>query len=219
MDFARARRTMVDTQIRVNDVTDPTIIEALLAVPREDFVPESRRELAYLDDDLPVVEPEHGKPGRYLMEPMILAKMLQAANLTPDGKVLHIGAATGYTSAVLARLVAHVTAVEEDSALAAVARDKLAGATVTVIEGPHAEGAAAGAPYDVILIEGSVERVPDGLFGQLAEGGRLVAVVGQGRAAKCIVYTQLNGETSALPVFDAALPPLPGFWVPCGFVF
>lgn len=219
MDFARARRTMVDTQIRVNDVTDPAIIDALLAVPREDFVPDSRRVLAYLDDDLPVIEPTHGKPGRYLMEPMVLAKMLQAAGLAPDSRVLHVGAATGYTTAVLARLAAQVTAVEEDASLAAIARDKLAGTHVTLVEGPHADGASARAPFDVILAEGSVEVIPEVLFTQLAEGGRLVAVVGRGRSAKCVVHTRRNGETSALPVFDAALPPLPGFSAPHGFVF
>lgn len=220
MDFARARRTMVDTQIRVNDVTDARIIEALLAVPREDFVPEARRTLAYLDDDLPVVEAAAGRPARYLVEPMILAKMLQTAAIEPEASVLDIGAASGYSTAVLARLAGSVTAVEEDEGLAASARAALASSqNVTLVQGPLAAGAPAHQPFDVILVEGAVEVVPDALLAQLKDGGRLVAVVGTGRAAKCLVHTNRGGEISARPVFDAAIPPLPGFAAHRGFVF
>jgi protein-L-isoaspartate(D-aspartate) O-methyltransferase len=217
MDFERARRTMVDTQIRVNDVTDAGIIDALMAVPREQFVPEQRRALAYLDDDVPVSE---GAAPRYLVEPMILAKLLQIADIDPAANVLDVGPATGYSSAVLARLAARVTAVEQDPALAAAAKAALAGAgNVTVVEGPLAAGAPAGAPYDVIILQGSVETVPEALLSQLAEAGRLVAVVGRGRAAKCLVHVRRDGEVSVRPGFDAAIPPLPGFAAAPGFVF
>ncbi|QCI68810.1 protein-L-isoaspartate O-methyltransferase family protein [Phreatobacter stygius] len=220
IDFARARRTMVDTQIRVNDVTDGRIIEALMAVPREAFVPEARRELAYIDDDVAVSEASNGKPARYLIELMVLAKMVHAAAIGPADSVLDIGVTTGYSAAVLARLAAKVVAVEEDETLAAAARQALAASgNVTVVAGALAEGAPQQGPYDVILLEGAVEAVPEALFGQMKEGGRLVAVVGSGRAAKCLVHTRISGEISARPIFDAAIPPLPGFAAARGFVF
>jgi protein-L-isoaspartate(D-aspartate) O-methyltransferase len=220
MDFERARRTMVDTQIRVNDVTDARIIEALMAVPREAFVPEHRRALAYLDDDLAVVEAAPGRVARFLIEPMILARMLQAAGMGPESRVLDVGPATGYSTAVLARMAGVVTAVEADPALAAAAKAALADlANVAVVEGALEAGHAAGGPYDAILIEGSVDKVPDALTSQLAPGGRLVAVVGRGRAAKCLVHTRIGDEISARPAFDAAIPPLPGFSAAPGFVF
>lgn len=218
IDFARARRTMVDTQIRVNDVTDARIIDALSVVPRETFVPGSRRELAYLDDDALVSE--EGSAPRYLIEPMVLAKMIQAAAIEPGESVLDVGTATGYSAAVLAEIAAKVVALEEDAALAAAARTNLAGnSNVEVAEGPLASGAAAKGPFDVILLQGSAEVIPGALTDQLAEGGRLVAVVGLGRSAKCLVHTRLGGEISVRQVFDTALPLLPGFAAARGFVF
>lgn len=220
IDFARARRTMIDTQVRVNDVTDGRVVAALMAVPREDFVPAARRELAYIDDDIAVSEAAPGKPARYLIELMVLAKMLHAAGIQPEDKVLDIGVATGYSAAVLAELAATVVAVEEDEALVAAARTALAGrANVTVHAGPLAAGAPASGPYDVVLLEGAVEAVPQALLDQLKDGGRLVAVVGAGRAAKCLVHSRIGQEISARPIFDAAIPALPGFAAPRGFVF
>lgn len=219
MDFARARRTMVDTQIRVNDVTDSRIIDALMDVPRENFVPDSRRALAYLDDDLPVNESGEG-PARHLIEPMVLAKMFHAAAIRPDETVLDVGVATGYSAAILAHLAAHVVALEEDTALAATARSLLAPqANVAVVEGPLVDGASQRGPFDVIVLEGAVEVVPANLLKQLRQGGRLVAVVGRGRAAKCMVHTLRDDEVSVRPVFDAAIPALPGFEAPKAFVF
>lgn len=216
MDFARARRTMVDTQIRVNDVTDTRIVNALMAVPREDFVPDSLKALAYLDDDIAL----GGEPARYLIETMVLARMIQTAAVGEQDRVLDVGAATGYSSAVLGRIAAEVVALEQDGALVGVARGTLAGdANVTVVEGPLTGGAAAKAPFDVIVVEGAVEQVPPALLDQLAEGGRLVAVVGHGRAAKCLVHTRIGAEISIRQAFDAAIPPLPGFEKPRGFVF
>jgi protein-L-isoaspartate(D-aspartate) O-methyltransferase len=220
MDFARARRTMVDTQIRVNDVTDSRIIDALMDVPRENFVPESRRVLAYLDDDLPVSEGGEGRSARHLLEPMVLAKMLHAAAIKPDDAVLDIGIATGYSAAIIAHLAARVVALEEDATLVATARSLLAPQTnVTVVEGPLADGASQRGPFDVIVLEGAVDVVPAGLLKQLRQGGRLVAVVGRGRAAKCLVHTLRDDEVSVRPVFDAAIPALPGFEAPRNFVF
>lgn len=220
IDYARARRTMVDTQIRVNDVTDARIVEALMAVPRETFVPEARRALAYLDDDLPLNDPSPGAAARYLMEPMVFARMLQAAAIGESDRVLDVGSATGYPAAVIARLAGSVVALESDEQLAAEARRNLAGlAAVTVASGPLPDGAASLGPFDVILLEGAVETVPQTLIDQLAEGGRLVAVAGSGRAARCQVHEKRGGVVGVRTVFDAAIPPLPGFELPRGFVF
>lgn len=220
MDFARARRTMVDTQIRVNDVTDTRIVDALMAVPREDFVPEALRPLAYLDDDL-AVKGEGGAGGtRYLVEPVVLARMIQAAGIGAADRVLDVGAATGYSSAVLARIAGSVVALEEDGDLAARARTALGGdSRVTLVEGPLGAGAAEHGSFDVILLEGAAEVVPEALLAQLNDGGRLVAVVGTGRAAKCMVHARIGEEFSVRPAFDAAIPLLPGFEKPRGFVF
>lgn len=216
MDFARARRTMVDTQIRVNDVTDARIVNALMAVPREEFVPDSLKALAYLDDDISL----GGEPARFLIETMVLARMIQSAAVGEGDRVLDVGAATGYSSAVLGRIAGEVVALEQDAALAGAARAGLAGdRNVTVLEGPLTGGAAAKGPFDVILLEGAVEQVPQALLDQLAEGGRLVAIVGRGRAAKCLVHTRIGAEISIRQAFDAAIPTLPGFEAPRGFVF
>lgn len=220
IDYARARRTMVDTQIRVNDVTDSRIVDALMAVPREAFVPEARRVLAYLDDDLPLNDPSGGRAGRFLMEPMVFARMLQAAGIGETDRVLDVGSASGYSAAVLARLAGSVVALEEDESLAAEAR-RLVGTLpgVTVTTGPLADGAASLGPFDAIILQGAAEQVPSVLLDQLADGGRLVAVVGAGRAARCLVHERRAGEISVRAAFDAAIPPLPGFEAPRGFVF
>ncbi len=218
IDFARARRTMVDTQIRVNDVTDSRIIDALSSVPRETYVPDGRRSLAYIDDDV-LVSDGTGVP-RYVLEPMVLAKMLQAAAIETDDRVLDVGTATGYSAAVLAQISGQVVALEEDGTLAALARHNLAGLpNVELVEGVLVAGAAAKSPFNVIILQGGAEVVPTSLTEQLVDGGRLVAVVGSGRSAKCLVHTRLGGEVSVRQVFDAAIPALPGFAAPRGFLF
>jgi protein-L-isoaspartate(D-aspartate) O-methyltransferase len=214
-DFVRLRRAMVDGQVRVNDVTDPRIIEAMLEIPRERFVPEARASLAYLDEDIPLGS------GRYLLEPMVLAKLAHALALKEDERVLDVGCATGYGAAVLARLAARVVALEEDPGLAAVAGRRLAelAPTVSVMTGPLAAGAPGQAPFDAILIEGAIEVVPEALVFQLKEGGRLAAVIGSGRMGRATLYTRVGGNLSARPVFDAGVPALPGFAAPREFVF
>ncbi|MEI8144714.1 MAG: protein-L-isoaspartate O-methyltransferase [Alphaproteobacteria bacterium] len=219
-DFARARRTMVDTQVRVNDVTDPRIVDALLAVPRELFVPPALKSLAYLDDDLVVSAP--GAPNRHILEVMVFARLIHAAAISADDVVLDVGCASGYSAAVLGRVASSVIAVEEDAALAAEAGRLIAetgSGNVAVITGPLAEGAARHGPFDVIVLEGCVEQVPDALLGQLRVGGRLVALVGTGRSAKAMVFTYVGGSVSARIAFDAASPLLPGFAKTPGFVF
>jgi protein-L-isoaspartate(D-aspartate) O-methyltransferase len=219
VDFVRQRQAMVDGQIRVNDVTDPRIIEAMLALPREQFVPRSRVDLAYIDEDIEIREAFGAAPARYLMEPMTLAKLIQALEIEPADRALVVGCATGYSAAIVARLAGKVIALESEEALAAEARRILKQRNITVVSGALNAGWPYSAPYDAILIDGSVEFVPDAITAQLADGGRLVAVVGQGRAAKALFHVRSGGVVSARPLFDAAIPPLPGFARPPQFVF
>jgi protein-L-isoaspartate(D-aspartate) O-methyltransferase len=218
MDFARARQTMVDTQIRTGDVTDQHVLEAFLAVPRESFLPESQQTLAYRDRAVEVAG-HRGGEKRFLLDPMVLAKLLQLADLEEAGRALVVGCATGYSAALVAELVAEVVALESDPALAEIARGALAAANVTVVDGELTAGWPAGAPYDVILIDGAVEFVPEALQSQVREGGRLVAIVGTGMAGKAMLYRRIDGDFSGFPAFDAPAPPLPGFQKPPSFVF
>jgi protein-L-isoaspartate(D-aspartate) O-methyltransferase len=214
-DFATLRRMMVDGQIRTADVTDRHLIQAMLDVPRERFVPAAQSGLAYLDLDLPA-----GDGARRLLKPMVLAKMLQALELSADQRVLDVGCATGYAAAVLARLCASVVALEELPGLAAQARANLAGAGgVEVVEGRLADGCAARAPYDAILVEGAVELDPDRLCRQLADGGRLICIRGAGPATKVTLYRRDADDITPRTIFDAAGPSLPGFAKPAAFAF
>jgi protein-L-isoaspartate(D-aspartate) O-methyltransferase len=220
VDFAQARRMMVEGQVRTSDVTDLALIDAMLAVPRERFVPADQMELAYLDLDLPVGQ-SPGRGSRRLLKPMVLAKLIQAAELQLEDVVLDVACATGYSAAVLARLAARVTALEEDAGLAAIAKkalSELAPSNVTVVSGPLTAGWPAGAPYDVILLEGATEIVPRSLFPQLRDGGRLLCVEGR-NPGKAILYRSVAGDVTGRPIFDAAAPLLPGFVEPPAFVF
>ncbi len=221
-DFAAARRMMVDGQIRINDVTDTRILAAMLDLPREAFVPRARRDLAYLDLDIAVSERAAGQAARRLLKPMTLAKLVHAMAPAPDERVLDVGCATGYSAAVLSRLAESVIALEADSTLAAQAKAALgqAGcANVEIVTGPLVQGWPAHAPYDVILVEGAVEFVPQSLLGQLDEGGRLACILGAGPGAKAMIYRRDRGEIACRPVFDAAASVLPGFAKAPAFVF
>lgn len=219
IDFAQARRTMVDGQVRVNDVTDAAVIAAMLEVPREKFVPETRAGLAYIDEDLCVQDAAGGRAARYLMEPMVLAKLLQALELTLESKVLDVGCATGYSAAVLGRIAGSVVALEEEPTLAAAAGKLVKAPNVEIVTGKAAAGWAAKAPYDAILIGGAVGEVPQALTSQLKDGGRLAAVIRKGSAPKGMLYVRTGGHVSARRLFDAAIPPLPGFEAAETFVF
>ncbi|MYB12109.1 MAG: protein-L-isoaspartate O-methyltransferase [Rhodospirillaceae bacterium] len=211
-DFAAARANMVESQIRPNKVTDPALIRALAALPREQFVPVGRRPLAYVDEDLPI------GGGRYLMEPMVLARLIQTASPDPDGIALVVGCGTGYAAAVLARLCETVIGVESDKALAARAAATLTDLGIDnalIVEGPAGAGYPKQAPYDTILFDGAIPEFPDTLAAQCAEGGRMVGVltgggagIGVGRATVGIAY---GGIVSKRPVFDAGVPLLPEF--------
>lgn len=222
MDFAAARRNMVDNQVRPNGVTDLRLVAVLNEIPREHYVPAAKAALAYMDGSLAVAPVGHGRPDRSLLKPMVLARMIQALDVAETDRVLDVACGTGYSTAVLARLAAQVVGLEETAGLAETAARLLAQAGVgnaTVVSGPLEAGWPAGAPYDVILVNGTIETVPRALLGQLAEGGRLIAVVGPALPGEVVLYRCVNREASGVPVFDAAAPVLPAFSKPPEFVF
>jgi protein-L-isoaspartate(D-aspartate) O-methyltransferase len=219
--FSAARQKMVDGQVRPSDVTDIRIIDAMLAVPREAFVPDNKRALAYLDLDLDVSEGQ-GQAKRFLIKPVVLAKMLQAAEIKQTDRVLVVGCATGYAAAVIAQFVGQVTATESDSPLATKAGAILAQngcGNVGVRTAAAADGGPANAPYDVILLNGATETVPERLFGQLQDGGRLVGVFAMSQPARATLVTRSHGDFGHRALFDAAAPVLPGMERVPAFVF
>lgn len=221
-DFGKARRMMVDGQVRPVDVTDRPLLAALGETPREKFVPGHLRALAYVDRDLEIMPAAPGHPARYLIEVGPFARMVQAAELNPTDVVLDVGCATGYSAAVLSRLVGSVVGLETDPELVRQANATLAELSidnVAVVGGPLQAGYPAEGPYDAILVEGAVEVVPDALLDQLKPDGRLVAVVGADRTARATVYRRSGDGISARPVFDAYITELPGFQKPKAFVF
>jgi protein-L-isoaspartate(D-aspartate) O-methyltransferase len=216
--FSTARQKMVDGQVRTNDVTDRRILDAMLELPREDFVPEDKRALAYLDLDLDVAAA--GSAQRFLVKPMLMAKMLQAADIAATDNVLIVGCATGYAAAIAAKLAAKVTATESDPALVTEGSNILAhlsNVTVKVVEA--AAGDPAGAPYDVIILNGATEVTPETLYGQLRDGGRLVGVFAMSRPARAMIVTHSHGDFGNRALFDAAAPVLPGLERRPAFVF
>jgi protein-L-isoaspartate(D-aspartate) O-methyltransferase len=220
--FAQARRMMVDGQVRTSDVTDHAIIAAMLDVARERFVPPDKAALAYLDLDIPVNEGTVSDTSRRLLKPMVLAKLLEAAEIGAGDAVLDVGCATGYSSALLSRLAAHVIALEEDAALArqaSKALQEIGAANVTVVTGSLATGWPARSPYDVIVLQGATDIVPRILFRQLKDGGRLVGVERRGAVGKAMVYRSAAGDVSGRVIFDAMAPLLPGFAAFPTFVF
>ncbi|NJO53636.1 MAG: protein-L-isoaspartate O-methyltransferase [Bacteroidales bacterium] len=219
IDFVTLRRNMVNGQLRTNGVTDPVLIAALLEIPREEFAPESQRALAYRDDDLPI---DGGEGPRYLIEPMTIARMIQALTLQPSDSVLDVGCGSGYSASLLSRLAGSVVALEADPRLfgdAVKLLGLLAAGNATVVSGPLAAGWPKAGPFDAILIEGAVEQVPQALFGQLKDNGRLIAVVGQGGSGRAVLYRSAGGTISCQALFNAAVPSLPGFGKSKGFVF
>jgi len=216
MDFSAARRNMVESQLRPNRVMNPAILDAFATVPRELYVPEALRGVAYVDDDIPL------DGGRFLMEPMILARLVQLAAPRPTDAALVVGAAVGYGAAVLGRLVKSVAALESDKGLAQRAAQILKEqgvANVAVMEGPLAGGVPNLAPFDVILFEGSVDLVPPAIVDQLADGGRLVAVVNSEGVGRARLMTRRGGGVATRVEFDANVPCLPEFEAAPAFVF
>jgi protein-L-isoaspartate(D-aspartate) O-methyltransferase len=210
---------MVDCQVRPSDVTDIRVIDAMLEVPREAFVPENQRPLAYLDLDLDVSAGATVK--RFLIKPALTGRMLQAAEIKATDNILVVGCATGYVAALAAKIGKQVTATESDPALAEKAKAALSGLglAVTVQTAAAAEGDAANAPYDVIFLNGATEIVPEGLFRQLKEGGRLVGVFALTEPPRAAIVTHSHDDFGHRPLFDASAPLLPGLNRLPAFVF
>lgn len=217
IDFAAARETMVDRQIRPSDVTRYPIIAAMLAVPREDYVPAAFRSVAYLGEHVPL------GPGRVVLDPRIFAKMLDMLDIGPTDLVLDVGCGLGYSAAVIARLAEAVIALEEDAALAGEAEAQLSahGADNAVVQvGPFVAGVAEHGPYDAILIEGGVETLPEGFADQLKPGGRIAAIFVEGMRGRVRLGLRAGqGSISWRPVFDGCAPVLPGFAATKAFEF
>lgn len=207
-DFASLRTAMVDCQVRPSDVTKYPVIDAMLTVPREVYVPAAKRTVAYADAPIPFA------PGRAMLEPRTLARMLDALSPGPDELALVVGSGYGYSAAVMSRLAQAVVALEEDPEAASEAASALAAHdadNVIPVEGPLAEGAPKHGPYDVMLIEGGIETLPDALAGQLREGGRIVALRMDGQAGEVCLGVRHGGHIAWRPVFNAAAQVLPGF--------
>ncbi|MCR8549893.1 protein-L-isoaspartate O-methyltransferase [Salipiger sp. P9] len=206
-DFATRRRMMVDTQVRPSDVTKFPIIEAMLKIPREAFVPDARREAAYAGRNVRLAD------GRVVLEPRTLAKMLDALNLDNDDLVLDLGSGLGYSAAVIARIAEAVVAVEEDEALAEEAQALLGEHADNVIlhTGPLAAGAAEHGPYDAIVIEGGVGELPAAIADQLKDGGRIACLFMDGALGTVRIGWKIDGAITWRFAFNAAAPVLPGF--------
>jgi protein-L-isoaspartate(D-aspartate) O-methyltransferase len=216
MDFELARRNMVESQIRTNKVTNADLLRVLETVPRERFLPPEYVHAAYVDEDVPIA------PGRFLMEPMVFARLVQLTDPQVTDRALVVGSGTGYGAAVLAQLARSVVALESDPALAARGRERFARLAIdgaTQAEGPLTEGWPLKAPYDVILVEGAAEVLPGSLFEQLADGGRLVAVIETDGIGRATLFDKRTDVLSHRVVFDAGVPILPDLKRKRGFVF
>jgi len=226
-DFRLQRLNMVESQVRPSDVTDQRIIRAMLEVPRELFVPPALASMAYMDEPVPVLAGDRRGEGRHLLAPRTFAKLVHLAEVGPDSAVLDVGCASGYSTAVLARLARRVVAVEPDQELAQQAvrvLESLDAGGATVLRGPLPAGAPAEGPFDAILLNGAVPAVPRALLEQLADSGRLVAIVADAAASppqlgRAQVWRRAGNTFDARPAFDAGAAPLPGFEAPAGFVF
>ena len=207
-DYAARRTMMVDTQVRPSDVTKFPIIDAMLSVPREAFVPDAKREAAYMGENLDLGQ------GRVMLEPRTLAKLLDAVDVQGDELVLDVGAGLGYSSAVLGRIAQAVVALEEDESMAEDAQTALMEAgidTVAVETGPLSAGAPQHAPFDVIVLQGGVEHLPEAITDQLAEGGRIACLFAEGALGVARIGYKIDGDISWRFSFNAGAPVLPGF--------
>lgn len=216
-NYAVCRSHMITGQLMTNDVIDPRILAAIRETPREAFLPESLKHVAYVDEDLPLGQ------GRYVMEPLVFARLLDASAVQETDKVLDIGVGMGYSTAVLARLTRQVTGLEENEELWQKAQMNVTSQLIRnadVVKGQLAYGYARSAPYDVIVLQGACEIMPEAILDQLSDGGRLLAVMRRGKAPGQLWRYQRVGETIAkTELFDAQVPHLPGFQQPETFRF
>lgn len=221
-DFATARTTMVDCQIRPSDITDHRLLQAFSSVPRDEFVPARARDFAYIDEDIVIEASAGSSSSRYLMAPRALAKLIDLANVGEQDIVLDVGCGSGYSSAVLSKLCDSVVALEVNPDLAATAEStlqELSYDNAVVVTGSLKEGYPGEGPYDVIFVGGSVGELSEPLKNQLKDGGRLVVVEGMGNAAVARLYTNHGGIINGRSAFNLAVKPLPGFEKKAEFAF
>ncbi|HEX9955438.1 MAG TPA: protein-L-isoaspartate O-methyltransferase [Allosphingosinicella sp.] len=212
-NFNHMRRAMIANLLRTTGTNDPRVLAAFQDVPRERFLPDGKLALAYADALVRLT------PGRHLNNPMALGRLLTEAGTREGERALVVGAATGYAAAILSRLVGPVVALEQDPELAAFARTALAGYPVTVVEGPLTQGHAEGGPYDLILIDGAVEHVPEALIAQLVDGGRLAAGVLENGVSRLSLGRKAGEGFGTAAFTDAAAAILPEFAKPKTFKF
>lgn len=221
IDFALARRAMVDSQLRTFDVNDLPLLAVLDDLPREQFVPVGREDLAYIDRDLCVSDGVAGAERRFMLSPMVLGRLIQDLELSPGARVLDVACGLGYATAAMARLGARVTGLESNDAMAAEARARLAGVGVDadIAVGDLTVGLPQAAPFDAILVNGAVDERPEALLQQLADGGRLACVLGTGRVGRATLFTRVGSAFGSRALFDAHAAALPAFKREPGFVF
>ncbi len=220
-DWLTARCNMVESQIKPNAVTDQRLISALLAVPRELFVPTSMHALTYCDLDIDI-SVDASEDACHILAPMTFARMIQLASIHPTDHVLDIGCASGYSSAVLSSIAGSVVAIEQDDGMVSRAQDTLTaiGAdNVAVVQSNLNSGLGSQGPYDAIILEGAVEEIPESLFGQLSDGGRLVAALRSNGIDTFYRFVRSNGEISGSSAFGSSVRMLRGFECEQGFVF
>jgi len=210
-NFEQMRRAMVVSQLRTTGVSDARVVSAMGEVARERFVPADKARVAYADMSLPIGD------GRALNPPMVTGRLLTEAQVQPGDHALVVGAALGYTAAVLAKLGVTVVALEEDAELADAGRKALPGATW--VKGPLAAGARKGAPYSLIVLDGAVEQIPQALIDQLADGGRLVGAVEEDGVSRLVLGVRAGRGFGIKPFADADTGRLPGFAKPAAFSF
>jgi len=215
-DSTARRQNMVNSQVLTNKVTDPALTEALLAVPRERFVPRALRGVAYVDEDIQVAE------GRHLMEPMVFARLIQAAGIDGSDVVLNVACYPGYAAAVLAQLAGTVVGLEDNDDRVSATEERLTAQGIdnaVVVQGDLPAGYQEQAPYDVIFLNGAVEVLPEALLAQLADGGRLVVVEREAGVGRAVLYQKTDSLIGRRALFDAQLPVLPGFEAAPAFSF
>ncbi len=215
-DYAVQRINMVDSQVLANGVPDGRLVEALRDVPRERFVPSAKRSVAYADAEIEVVH------GRWLLAPRTFAKLLELAEIEPSDSVLDVGCATGYSTAILARISGRVIGLEQDADLVRIAVEAVHDfgcRNASVVQGSLTHGVRAAAPFDVIIVEGAFERSPDNLLAQLAVGGRLVGILQNAEQGHAVLYLKEPERMGRRIGFDASAPVLAGFRQPAGFIF
>ncbi|PTW60383.1 protein-L-isoaspartate(D-aspartate) O-methyltransferase [Breoghania corrubedonensis] len=213
-EFKDMRRRMVDNQLRTRDITDYRILDAMGTVPRELFVPKAKRPFAYSDRDIEVKAANETGPARYLIAAQVFGKLVQLADIDDTDIVLVVGCASAYATAVLARIANSVVGVEGDEALAHAASETLVEQGIdnaAIVAGDPTKGLASEGPFDVILIEGAVDEIPEALTSQMKDGGRLVCVKGRGGSAEAILATSSDGKVSVRPAFNACVPTLQEF--------